>query len=716
MMRINFKQFRLGLTLVLLSSVLIGCSTQASTKYWGLTNAPDGEVMHYITGSEPESLDPQIVTGQPEARLLIGLFDRLVEYHPKTLDPIPSLATHWEQNTDGTVYTFYLRQNAKFSNGEPIKAEDMAWSFRRSLSPELASRYAFLGYDIKYGEAYNAGRFFVKDKDGNFLLAKDFQKQPPTAPPANQPAAPPSTAEPVKTETPAAQTIETTAAPEKPQTEFEKYINSPERLTVPEKKEEQEKLFKDNPKIASAIEGKELVPLKGEDIGVEVVDEYTIRLTLKQSAPYFVGVLTHQLFSALHRPTIEKHGDNWIKPGNIVSSGSHRLESWKPYDELVIVKEPNYWDAANVTLEKIVFYPMDEQTTMMNIYKSGRVDALYNRTVPAAWNEHIRQFKHEYLLHPEKAVEYYTFSVNKPPVDKLPVRRAFSLSIDRDALEKFRKIVKKTADFTPVGIFPKYEEAREKTYARLIKENNIPQEEWDKRTFNPQKACDLMKEAGYSITPRENGRCTVTNFPVEQISLTYNTAESNKQVAEFVQAQWRQNLGITVPLNNMEWRTYLDYRSRIEYTGMARAGWVGDFGDPHTFLSQFYSQTNDSATGWWNATFDKLLDEANQTADPMARLEKMAEAEFFMLQDQPVIPLSTSGTNWMKKPYVKGMYPNAGTMHPWKFVYIERDPNKWDENVENIMKMSDPRVDSHVSAIMKTQQDFEQSKKSAAGE
>ena len=707
MMRINFKQFRLGLALVVLSSILIGCSTQASTKYWGLTNAPDENAMHYITGSEPESLDPQIVTGQPEARLLIGLFDRLVEYHPKTLDPIPSLATHWEENPDGTVYTFYLRQNAKFSNGDPIKAEDLAWSFRRSLSPELASRYAFLAYDIKYGEAYNSGRFFVKDKDGSFLLVKDFEKPKPTI--ANpETTAPPADSSSSSTETPAENAS--------PKTEFEKFITSPERVTVPEKKEDQEKLFKDNPKLKAAIEGKELVPLKGEDIGVEVVGDYVLRITLKQTAPYFVGVLTHQLFSALHRPTIEKHGDSWIKPENIVTSGSHKLSLWKPYDELVIVKDPNYWDAENVKIQSVTFYPMDEQTTMMNIYKSGRVDALYNKTVPAAWNDHIRQFKHEYLLHPEKAIEYYTFSVQKPPVDKLSVRRAFSLSIDRDALEKFRKIAKKTAEFTPVGIFPKYEEAKARVFPRLIKENNISPEEWEKRTFNPQKACDLMKEAGYTVTPGENGRCTVTNFPADDITLSYNTAESNKQVAEFVQAQWRQNLGITVPLKNMEWRTYLDYRSKIEYTGVARAGWVGDFTDPQTFLSQFYSQNNDSSTGWWNPTFDRMLDEANQTRDPMKRLEKMAEAEFFMLMDQPVIPLSTSGTNWMKKPYVKGMYPNPGTMHPWKFVYIERDPAKWDENVENIMKVSDPQVDAHIEALIKTQQDFEQSKKSAAGE
>lgn len=720
MTRIKFQQFQLLIAFVLLSLFLAGCSTQATSRYFGQTQPPKENVMRYVTGSEPESLDPQFVTGQPEARILIGLFDRLVEYHPKTLEPIPSMATHWDVSDDGTVYTFYLRQNGRFSNGDPIKADAFAWSFRRALSPELASRYGFLGYDIKYGEAYNSGKAFVK-KNGRFVLEKDLnpeeaKKEDPIAeskPPVLRSESP---TQPVPGNIDVKEEPQNAAAdapkPVVNETEFQKYINSPARLTVPADKKDQEKAVKDNPKLQAVLESAELVPVEANDIGVEAVDDYTLRVTLKQPAPYFTGLLTHQFFSALHRPSIEKFGKDWIKPGNIVTSGAYKVDYWRPYDELKIVKNPMYWDADNVSLDAIVFYPLDEQTTMMNLYKSGRVDALYNHTVPAAWNETIRQFKDEYLLHPEITTEYYTFSVKKPPVDKLQVRKAFSLAIDRDALEKYRKTIKKTVYFAPEGIFPKYEKVRERVFADLAKKNGISQEELDKKYFNPAKACELMKQAGYTVQPRENGRCAVTDFPADDISLSYNTAESNKQVAEFVQAQWKQNLGITVPLKNMEWKTYLPYRSGIEYKGMARAGWVGDYMDPFTFLSQFYTQTNDSSTGWWNAEYDKLLDEANQTLDPTKRFEKLAEAEFMMLQDQPVIPLSTAGTSWMKKPYIKGMYPNPGTMHPWKFVYIERDPNKWDQNVDNIMGQTDPQVEAHVSELMETQEQFEKSKQS----
>ncbi len=671
MARFVSSRVYLGVVLVSLCLLAAGCASEGKTKYWGQVKVPNDNVLRYITGSEPESLDPQFVTGQPEARILIGLYDRLVEYHPKTMQPIPSMATHWEVSEDGLTYTFHLRKNGKFSNGDPIKAQDFEWSFKRALSPELASRYGFLGYDIKYGEQYNATKSFVK-KNGKFLAEK-----------------------------PEGEALDACT----PEAEF--------CLAIPTDEESMTKLKTDDPKTAARVEGAEFIPVKPEDVAVKAVDDYTLVARLKQPAPYFVGLLTHQFFSALHRKTIEEFGKDSFKAEHVVTSGAFKLESWDPYDQMTIVKDPNYWDAANVKLDKVQFYPMDEQTTMMNIYKAGRVDALYNHTVPAAWNDYIKQYKDEYMLHPEVTIEYYTFSVNKKPFDNLDVRKAFSLSVNRENLEVFRKTVKKSADFVPT-IFPEYEKARTKVFAELSKKDGISPAEFEKRMFDPASACEHMRKAGYNVVSGSGGKCKVTDFPLDGVELTYNTAESNKAVAEFVQSQWKQNLGLTIPLKNMEFKTFLPYRSAIEYKGMARAGWVGDYMDPFTFLSQFYSEKNDSSTGWWKPEYDKMLDEANQTLDPTSRFEKMAAAEYFMIKDQPVIPLSVAGTNWMKKPYVKGLYPNPGTMHPWKFVYIEKDRAKWDSEVDKIMtEQSDPSVDSEIQRLMKTQEDFMKTKAAA---
>ncbi len=698
MARISLKQTRLVVAIIVLSSFLAGCLGSGNSRYFGLATPPTDNVLRYITGSEPESLDPQVGTGQPEARIYMAMYDGLVEYHPKTMEPIPAIAETWEIGPDGTEYLFHLRKNAKFSNGEPITAKDFVYTFRRGLSPELASRNGILAYYIKYAEAYNSGQSFVKDANGQFLVKKDFAEPSP-----NQAAEATSTTKTSADTTGAESAQYDTFGGD---SEFHRFLDSPERLSVPGNEKERAKVFEKDAKLKAAVEGKELVAVKAEDIGIEAVDDYTVRIKLYQPAPFFLGLLGHQFFRVLPQKTIEKFGIRWSDPKNIVTSGAFKVSVHKPYDELVVVKDPNYWDAANVKLDGIEFYPLDEQTTMMNLYKAGRVDSLYNHTVPAAWNENIRQYKHEYQLHPEVATEFYVISVKKPPMDNLKVRQAFSLAIDREALAEFRKTIKPLTDMTPEGIFPKYEEARKKVYAEKLKENNISPEDWAKRTFDPEGARKMMTDAGYAVQKSGSGYST-PSFPADKVSITYNTAESNKAVAEFVQAQWKQNLGITVPLKNLEFKTYLPLLSAVEYEGFGRRGWVGDYMDPFTFLGLFYTQVNEGATGWYDPKYDAILNEANTTVDEQKRFEKLAEAEFYLAQQQIVIPLSTAGTSWMKKPYIKGFYPNPGTLHAWKFVYIERDPNKWDANADNIMKEQDAAVEEQLVKLSSVQKQLE---------
>ena len=668
------------LFLAVVSTVLSSCATEATSRFYGKTEPPKDNVLRYISGSEPESLDPPVATGQPEARIMMALYDGLVEYEPKTMEPIPALAESWEIGQSGTEYLFHLRKGAVFSNGDPIRAQDFVFSFRRAVSPELAALNGYLGYYIKYAEPFNSGYVFVKDSNGRFLLKSDFAANSATTP------------------------TETTG-----QTEFRKYIDGPERLTVPSTEKDREDL---DPKIKAAIAGKEFVPIKGEDIGVEAVDDLTFRIKLRQPAPYFIGLLGHQLFKVLNQPTIEKFGKAWTKPENIVTSGAFLLKEHRPYDRIVTAKNPRYWDADMVRLDGIEFYPLDEATTMMNLYKAGSVDAMYNHTVPAAWNEVIKQYKDEYLNAPEVAIEYYTVNVKKPPMNNLKVRQAFALAIDREAMSKFRKTTKSLVDFTPEGIFPKYEEARTKVYTEELKKKGMTLDQWKARAFDPVQARRLMTEAGFPI--QQNGNTFICpTFPVNQVDLTYNTAESNKSIAEFVQAQWKQNLGITIPLKNMEWKTFLSYRKKLEYAGMARAGWVGDYMDPFTFLNLFYSEKNDSSSGWFDPKYDKMLDDANSELDEMRRFEKLAQAEFMMIQEQPVIPLQTQATNWIKKPYVKGLFPNPGTLHSWKFVYIEKDPSKWDHEVEKLMSEKDPWVEQNLNRLNATQKAFTEQHKTA---
>ncbi|HEV8369442.1 MAG TPA: peptide ABC transporter substrate-binding protein [Pyrinomonadaceae bacterium] len=645
----NWKSFVALALLVSLTAFAYSCNvTSQNEEFFGKTVPPELNVLRYVTGDEPESLDPPVSTGQPEARIYMALFDGLVEYNPKTLQPMPSMAERWDVNNDSSEFTFHIRQNGRWSNGDPIDANDFVFSFRRALSPELASRNAYLAYYIKYSQPYNERAVFVRDpKTGQFLLAKDFIDAESPEPLSSKAIG--GTAGEYK---PTAD--ETT--PDRDST-FHQFMHSPNRLTLPGSEKARNKLLDSNPKLKAAIAGKDLVEVTGEDIGVEAVDKYILRISLAQPAPFFLGLLAHQVFRLVPRKAIEQHGDRWTDPEHIVTCGPFKMKSWRPYDSLVVQKDPGYWDAATVRLDEIRFYPMSDNPSIMNLYKVGEVDAVLNHTVPNAWLEVVRT-KKDYMDAKEAGIDYLQINVTQPPMSDVRVRKAFNYAIDKVAWAKWRKIVKPLTAFTPEGIFPGY-----------------PQPRGD--DFDPERARQLLGEAGFPVTRNSDGSYSCPKFPVKEVEYIYNTQESNKAMAEWMQAQWKQNLGITVSLRNMETKTFLNARSKLEYKGFSRGGWSADYMDPFTFLSLFYTG-GESGTGWEDPKYIAMLDEANRTLDPQRRYDLLAKAEKYMIDAQPVIPIDTASVNWVKKPYVKGMYPNPGSLFPWKFVYIERDQAKWD--------------------------------------
>lgn len=651
------KQKQVGMLLLLASVALaaISCTVATSKEaFFGRTVPPEQNIFRYVTGDEPESLDPVVSTGQPEARIYMALFQGLVEYHPKTMEPEPALAERWQANNDSSEFRFHLRRNARWSNGDPINAHDFVYSFRRALSREVASRNAYLAYYIKYAQAYNEQKVFVRDpQTGQFLNAKDFDESTPPEPVAGSPLVL-GQSEYADTDEKGYITVES---------EFHKQLHMPLRVTLPGDPKARTKALDANAKLKAAMQGKELIPVKAEDIGVEAVDDYTLRISLVQPAPFFTGLLAHQVFRIVPQNVVKKHGSAWTQPQNIVTCGPFKVKTWRPYDKLVLERDPMYWDAATVKLDELHFYPMSDNPAIMNLYKVGEVDAVLNHTVPNAWLDVVRT-KQDYMDGPEAAINYLQINVTQPPMNDVRVRKAFNYAIDKEAWAKWRKIVKPLTAFTPEGIFPGY-----------------PQPKGDK--FNPEEARRLLGEAGYPVTRRDDGSYSCPKFPVDQVEYIYNTQESNKAMAEWMQAQWKQNLGITVSLRNMEWKTFLNVRAKLEYKGFSRGAWGADYMDPFTFLSLFYTG-GESGTGWIDPKYVAMLDKANRTLDPKKRYELLAEAEKFLLEAQPVIPIDTAATNWVKKPYVKGMYPNAGSLFPWKYVYIERDPAKWDYGIPSM--------------------------------
>ena len=644
--------------LILLAS--LACSTYSCTvasssgEFYGSTTPPARNIFRYVSGDEPASLDPHISDGQPEARLYMALYEGLVEYHPKTLAPIPALAERWNINNDSSEFTFHLRHNGRWSNGDPIDANDFVYSFRRALAKETASHTASLAFYIKYAQAYHEQNVFVRDpQTGQFLYAKDFDDSLP---------AEPLSASPIDT---AKSEYAATAEESKSDahTAFHQQMHSPTRLTLPGSEKARTKLLDKDAKLKAAIAGKELVPVKAEDLGVEAVDNYTLRISLVQQAPFFLGLLAHQLFRLVPRKVVEKHGNVWTQPENIVTCGAFKIKTWTPYDKLVLERDPMYWDAANVKLDEIHLYPINDQFVTMNLYKVGELDAVHNRAVPNPWL-HVLRSKKDYMDAADAAIDYLIMNTTKPPLNDKRVRRAFNLAIDKPAWAAYRRIIKPLTAFTPEGIFSGYPQPKGAAY-------------------DPATARRLLGEAGYPVIQNSDGSFSCPKFPVDQVDYNYNTQGSTKLMAEWMQSQWKQNLGVTIPLRNMEWKTFLEARSKLDYKGFARSAWGADYMDPFTFLSLFYVPGL-SGTGWFDPKYVEMLDEANRTLDNKKRYELLAKAEAYMLDEQPVIPIASSAVNWMKKPYVKGMYPNPASLYSWKFVYIERDQAKWDFGTPNL--------------------------------
>jgi oligopeptide transport system substrate-binding protein len=383
-----------------------------------------------------------------------------------------------------------------------------------------------------------------------------------------------------------------------------------------------------------------------------------VRISLSESVPYFPELVAHQIFRVVPGKVIERYGARWTDPENIVTSGAYKLKSWKPYSEVVVERNPMYWDAANVRLDEIYFYTSSDHPTTMNLYKVGSADAVVNHSVPNAWLDVVRP-KKDYMDAAEAAITYILINVTQAPMDDLRVRRAFNMSIDKVNYSKARKITKPLSAFTPEGIFVGY-----------------PQPKGE--GFNPEEARRLLGEAGFPVTLKSDGTYQCEKFPVDEVKFAYATHSSNRALAEFMQAQWKQNLGITVMLSNMESKTYMAARSKLDYKGFALGIWGADYMDPTTFLNIFRTRGGDNGSGWWDQTYVNLLEEANHTIDAQKRYALLARAEKHMLDAQPVIPIETPAVNWVKKPYVKGLYPNPQCLFAWKFVYIERDSAKWD--------------------------------------
>lgn len=373
-----------------------------------------------------------------------------------------------------------------------------------------------------------------------------------------------------------------------------------------------------------------------DQVGIKAIDDQTLEYTLTGPAPYFVDMTAHNAFWPVPQWAIEKSGTEWTKPENIVTNGPFLLREWKPQEYIFMVKNAKYWDAKSVKLRGIKILASDNDSTNYNMYKDGTVDWMHGIALSKIDEIKLRP---DYQVSAQVGTYYYCFNVTRKPVDNPLVRKALAAAIDKQTLVD--KITKGGQIPTDAFVPPM--------------EGYTPQKG---QGYNVEEAKKLLAEAGYP-----NGK----GFPT--LTIVYNTNEGHKAIAEYIQQQWKDNLGINVTLKNMEFKTFIDLRSKQHDFTICRHGWVGDYLDPNTMLDLFITGGGNNDGLYSNPEYDRLI-EAAKTAKGADRMAILQQAEAIYMGDQGSIPIyHYSNQDLIDTSKWGGWTANPIGFHPFKYIY-----------------------------------------------
>ena len=386
------------------------------------------------------------------------------------------------------------------------------------------------------------------------------------------------------------------------------------------------------------------------EVGVKALDETTLQVTLNAPTPYFIQLMDHYSTFAVHPETLLKFGKMtdrftpWTRVGNIVSNGAFVLEDWALNRHIKMIKNQEYWDKDNVSLNGVVFYPTENEVSEERMF---RVEQLHRTEgVPLDKVPVYREIPESpYMQDPYLGTYYYLVNIDRPPVDDVRVRQALSMSLDREQLARtvMQEVVIPAYSITPPGTL-----------------GYQPPKLFD---FDPEKARQLLAEAGY---PNGEG------WP--GLDIIYNTNEAHRKIAVAVQQMWKKYLNVDITISNQEWKVYLNAVSQRDFQ-VARRGWIGDYVDPNNFLDLFITDGGNNNTGFANDYYDEMiLQLAPRAPTEEERFAIFHEAETLLMQQMPIIPIYTYATRHLVHPSVEGM--SANLMDSLNLKYVKLVPGR----------------------------------------
>ncbi len=501
------------------------------------------QVLQRDNSEEPQTLDPHLAEGVPASHILRDLFEGLTAESPEGR-VIPGAAMRWNISRDGKVYTFYLRRNAHWSNGDLVTAQDFVYGLQRSANPVTASNYAQVLLPIK-----NAAEVFSGD-----------------------------------------------------------------------------------------------LPL--DQLGVVVMDEYTLQITLKGPTPYFLGLLNHSSTYPVHQANVEQYGPGFSRPGKLISNGAYVLKDWKVHSHIELQKNEHYWDADKVIIGQVFYYPFEEQSSALKQFRAGKLHWTYG--VPNNQFKWLQKhYPEELVISPWLGSYFFGFNLEREPfIGNLDLRLALAMALDRDLL---------TNKVTQFGEQPSYN-----LVPPGIRDFVSPRPEWAdwSQAERSAEARRLYAGAGYN---QDN--------PL-RIEIRYNAGQNNKKMALAVSSLWKQVLGVQATLFNEEWKVFLQNREQKVLTQVFRAGWISVYADPYSFLELFRTGHGRNDFGYTSALYDSLLVEIAAERIPSRRRRLMFAAERMLLTEMPFIPVYTYVTKRLVDPRLRGWQSNVMDHHYSKNMFL----------------------------------------------
>ena len=529
----------------LLAAAAILAATGCGRRETAAAAAAREQTLLLGNGAEPEDLDPQVVTIYTDQNILLALFEGLTAIDERTSQAVPAAAASWEASADGLSWTFHLREGLRWSNGEALTADDFVRSWRRMLSPSLASQYAYLLYPIRGAEALNNGK-----------------------------------------------------------------LADPGAL------------------------------------GVSAPDARTVRIDLERPTPYLPVLVALPPWYPVNPRVLERfgataqRGTKWTRPGNLVGNGPFTLEEWVPNARIVVGRSPTYWNAAAVTLRRIVFFPTESPDTEEKDFRAGQVHVTYALPLSKV-DAYAREAPDRLRVDPFLQTFFLRFNVKRAPFDDPRVRRALSLAIDRDTIA--RRVL--SGGYPPAHSFTPPNCGGYTASARV--------------DFDPDEARRLLSESGH-----RGGR----GIPAFEVQVRNDDVQP--PVMEAIQAMWEKELGIHATLATLEQKTWVQNQQTLSYS-VSTSGWAGDFLDPVTFLDLFVTGGGNNWTGWGEEAYDRMIRGAAGMGDPAARLEALQKAEEYLLDRGPVAPLYYGAHAYLIAPCVRGWTPALLGYHRYAFVRLE---------------------------------------------